>query len=69
MKRNIHCSCSHDAVTLNYLPILVLVKVGSGIARGGVWAVQTPPPLRNVNFLLLITEQKQWLSVTEILKK
>ena len=43
MKRNIHCSCNHDAVTLNYLPILVLVKVGSGIARGGVWAVQTPP--------------------------
>ena len=40
----------------------------SGVARGGVWGVQTPP-LRNVNFLLLITEQKQWLNVTEILKK
>ena len=45
-----------------------VIQISSGVARGGVWGVQTPP-LRNVNFLLLITEQKQWLSVTEILKK
>jgi len=40
----------------------------SGVARGEFGGFKPPPPLRNVNFLLLITEQKQWLNVTEILK-
>ena len=37
----------------------------SGVARGGVWGVQTPPPIvkKCVFFYCLVFEQKQWLSL------
>ena len=33
----------------------------SGVARGGVWGVQTPSIEKGVHFYCLVMEQKQWL--------